>query len=331
MTARVTEAAAFPDAARPFLDADPRATFFLDPAWLEAVTGAYPRFRPFHLVLEEAGGVTGVLPVAETRPLGLREFVSLPFGTHGGPILAPTATEAGTVLLLERFAELTGRLRTVRFEMTVYDPPPALEGALDAALGAHRIDERNWVLDLRPGRDALWDGYEQRLRTNVRRARKSGVWIRSGEGDADLATFFRLYSGQAETRSIAWYHRQPQLETLARSLGSRCRIWLAGLGEEALCGQLVLYHEPREIHFWLSGAVPDSRPVSAFHFLLHSIVQDASASGIAACHFGASLGLEGVARFKRAFGTVARPLVRFYHQPAWVDRIQRVRWRGKEA
>jgi hypothetical protein len=327
---RVTETGAFPETARPLLEADPRATTFLDPSWLEALVAAYPRFRPFHLLLEEGGRVTGVLPAAEARPLGLREIVSLPFGTHGGPLLDPAASEAGIRMLVGRFVELTGRLRTVRFEMTVFDPPAALAGVLDAMLGRHRIEETARVLDLRPGPDALWSAYDQKLRRNVRRAQKAGIWVRRGEGEADREAFFRLYAGQAEERTIAWHHRRPRLEVLFRMLGPRSGIWLAGRGEEILCAQLVLYHEPREIHFWLSGAVRESRPLSAFHLLLHSIVQDAAERGFAACHFGASLGKPGVDRFKRAFSPVARPLVRFYHQPAWVDRIQRVRWRGHE-
>jgi len=331
VTVRVTEAAAFPEAARPLLDTDPRATFFLDPSWLGALVEAYPRFRPFHLVLEEGDRVTGVLPVAEARPLGLREFVSLPFGTHGGPLLDPGASEAGLRSLLDRYAELTGRLRTVRFEMTVFDPPAFLEASLDRVLGEHKTAETDWVLDLGSDPEAIWKGYDTRLRRSLRRATRAGVWARAVPDRRGWDTFHRLYAAQARTWPIAWTHGRSQLQSIRESLGPAAQVWLGGLGEETLCAEIVLYHEARDLHLWLSGASPESRPVAAYHHLLHTIVLDAARRGFRACHFGASMGSRDIDRFKRAFGPVARPLVRFYHQPAWVDRIQRVRWRGDEA
>ena len=116
------------------------------------------------------------------------------------------------------------------------------------------------------------------------------------------------------------------LSIVVEALGNDARIWVAADGERDLCAQLVLYHAHREMHFWLSGAVPESRSVSAFHYLLHNIVQDASRQGYASCDFGSSMGDEGVDRFKRSFGATDRPLLRFCHQPRWLKWFQRIRW-----
>jgi hypothetical protein len=88
---RIREETVPPEAAVSLLARDPQATFFQDPVWLEAVRRAYPRFRPLYLLLEEEGVATGYLGMAETRPFGWREWVSNPFGTHGGPVLARDA------------------------------------------------------------------------------------------------------------------------------------------------------------------------------------------------------------------------------------------------
>jgi hypothetical protein len=308
------------------LEESPHATLFAHPRWLTALCRGYPRFRVRYLVLEEGGTATGVVPLAEARPMGLREVVSLPFGTPGGPFLSRDAGPSGVLELVRAFRQQVGGRRTVRFELTVYDPPASMRQELVSGLGPFLREDHTRVLDLTPGGDALWLSYEQQLRRSVRIATRSGVSVGEETGPEALSAFHRLYADQSRRFPLRWHHSRAALAEVTAGLARDARIWLARREGEPLCGQLALYHEGREVHLWLSGAAPESRPVAAFHFLLHVLVQEAAREGYASCNFGSSLEEEGVDRFKRAFGAVERPLLRFYHQERWIDWVQRVRW-----
>ena len=69
------------------LGEDPRATLFLHPRWMEALARAHPRYRPQYLIAREDGRVMGLLPLMQASRYVLSEWLSLPFGAHGGPVV----------------------------------------------------------------------------------------------------------------------------------------------------------------------------------------------------------------------------------------------------
>ena len=101
--AEVRCVAGLPPAAIRLLEGAGESSLFLQPRWLEAMGRAYPRLRPAHLILEESGEVTGVVPLLEKRVWGLTEVVSNPFGSCGGPVLSTAASRGGLRALLEAF------------------------------------------------------------------------------------------------------------------------------------------------------------------------------------------------------------------------------------
>ncbi len=147
---RVRLATELPSAATGLLDRAGTIVLFHQPRWIEAMRRAYPRFRPAHLVLEEDGAITGVLPVLEKHVCGLGEIVSNPFGTYGGPILDANATREGVRALAAAFLARARRLGVFRFEMSMLDAAAATREDLAAVLGDFAVPEQH--LDHRPGR-----------------------------------------------------------------------------------------------------------------------------------------------------------------------------------
>ena len=315
-----------PEADR-LVDEDPRATVFLHRKWIGALVRGYPRLSPRYLILMEDGEVAGFTPLAEIRPGGLRELVSMPFGTHGGPVVARGVSSAGIELLNREFMDLTRRFGTVRFEMSLYEPSETLTRGLESTRGVERIPSTTLVLDLTPGPEKLWEGYSQQLRRSVRIARKAGVEVREEPGTSGLESFYRLYRMQSREWEIPWHHSLEALTPMVDSLGEDARIWVASHEGRDVCAQLALLHAGREIHLWISGAAPESRPVAAFHYLLATIAEDAARKGYSWLNFGTSMGNPGVEKFKESFSPRRRPIVRVHHQSRWVRWVQRLRWR----
>jgi hypothetical protein len=325
MSVRVELAAEAPAPYEALLAADSRADLFVTPSWRKALLRGYPRFRIGFLLLEEGGHPAGILPVAETRPFGFREVVSLPFGTPGGPFLAPHASEEGLCLLIGAFRNLVRGARTVRYELTVNDPPAPMREELEAAFPGKLLSARRHRLDLTPGPGDLWKRYDQRLRRSVRIAERAEVRV-DRQGREALDVFQELYVVQAREFPLVWHHARSALEGIVEELGEGAAIWVARHRDRPVAAQLALYDRGRDVHLWLSGSRPEARPIAAFHRLLHELVKEASGDGYTGCNFGSSLGLRGVERFKEAFGAVSHPLLRFYHQEGWVDWLQRARW-----
>ena len=325
MEIQILEESSFPDEALPLFQEDQRATLYLHPRWMHAVKEAYPRFRSSYLVLREDDHLRGIIPLVEVRQLGLREVVSMPFGTHGGPVLASDVSPQGVQELISRFVTRLKKFGTFRFEMAIFDPSPLVREVLEAALGSHLISATTSVLDLSGGPDQIWQNYEQQVRRSVRRAENSGVVVRQIPGKAGIDIFHRLYTEQSKTWPLSWHHSRRALRAIAKAMDGGARTWVAFKGGEELCAQLVLCHE-KEMHLWLSGAHPKSRPLAAFHLLLHTLINDGSRKGFVECNFGTSMNEIGVEKFKRSFGPKDKVLARFYHQSRWAEWVQRRRW-----
>lgn len=76
---------------------------------------------------------------------------------------------------------------------------PALRGSGSPAvsplsdLQMESIQTQSYVIDLRPGIDAIWKGLASHCRTHIRKAEKEGVVIREASGPDDLATYYRMH------------------------------------------------------------------------------------------------------------------------------------------
>lgn len=296
---------------------------FHQPRWIEAMRRAYPRFRPAHLLLEEDGSLSGVLPVMEKRAWGLGEVVSSPFGTYGGPILDAGASRDGVRALAKGFLARARRFGIFRFEMTLFDAAPHTREDLVAVLGGFAVPSGTWIIDLGAGEEAVWNGYEGRARTAVRRARELGVAAAVEDGDDAIAALHGLHEGQGRRRPIPWYHAREGLAAVKEVLGEDARVWLARHEGKPVAGALVLSNPGADVHAWVTGASDAARPVHAFTLLMHEAIADAARRGQRVWDFGASADDPRVEFFKRAFGGGAKETLRFFHEAVWVAPARR--------
>ncbi len=177
---------------RAFVHSHPEALAFHRPEWAGLLAECYG-YRPFVLAqLDSDGNIVGGLPVLETKILGRRRWVALPFTDQCPPLLSP-------VVDLDTFAQALEQMRGVH----PLDVRASLPGAYphgDAVL--HRTE-----LERDP--DALFARFHRsQVQRNVRRAEREGVVVRRAETAADLTRgFYRL---TVETRRRLGMPAQPQ-------------------------------------------------------------------------------------------------------------------------
>jgi len=304
---------------------DPRATLFTHPRWMEAITRAFPDQSPRYLVAFDGDRLSGLIPLARRRRFGFDQITSLPYGTHGGPLIAPHAGADTVSALARAFRKLVTGFRVMRFEMSVFNPGPELEAGLDAELGSWVRRMTTHLIDLTPGFDHLWNGaYDRNTRNCVRMSERAGVTVSEETGPEALAVLHRLQ----EEQSRAWsgIHAFPldALRAVCDTLGEDARIYIARLEDKPLMACLFLEHEGREIRPWVSGTDPGARPVRASHLLYNQALRDACARVRRVWDFGGSGGNQGIEFFKQSLGAKPAPVLRFFRVADWVRKVRRV-------
>lgn len=129
-----------------------------------------------------------------------------------GPVV-PAADGPVLPLLMQTAARLArkGGGFALRVEPNMPDDEPQWRAAFER-LGFHTsphvIYLRNtWILDVRPTEKQLLDDMKQTWRYNIGKTGRSGVTIRQGTTEADLAIFYTL---QAETAQREHFYLYPQ-------------------------------------------------------------------------------------------------------------------------
>jgi CelD/BcsL family acetyltransferase involved in cellulose biosynthesis len=163
------------------LGAFPDATAFHTAAWARVLERSYG-YRPRYLAIRREGRISALLPLMEVAsPLTGRRGVSLPFTDCCEPLTSVDGddqelSDAACRMAREsgwRYLELRGGV------------------AGDPAPGALRYFTHRLALDR--GEEALWAGLDGSVRRAIRKARDSGVTVRTASDPASLAIFYRLH------------------------------------------------------------------------------------------------------------------------------------------
>ena len=285
---------------------------FQHPNWVNAAAAA--RGRPHRLA-----GVRAVWPDGRQALLlgtlhsrvGLPVFESMPMGGYGG-------WRCNRALGLDEERDLNRRwLRQVHWPMVVLTSEPGRAAALPAAAWRpwwprgwrERMAPRAFathVLGLSGDDAALLQGMRPKLRGCLRKVDQLGFEFDIRHGEAALADFHRWF----RQGSQAW--QQPAQALLPVG-------FFTALADPRLADVWVLRHQgrevgmalflvgDREVQYQASGTQRIESPVSAMEAVLWAAIRHYRDGGLATMNFGASEGLESVARFKEKFGAVAVP------------------------
>ena len=299
--------------------ADPRATLFLHPRWMQALTRANPSYRPLYLLAREQGEIVGFLPLVRAKRFGFDQYLSLPFGTHGGPLVKSGSPSEVVAALGNAFRDLGTQLNVLRFEMTIYDPPATWRQGLSGSLGEFAREMDTHVIDVA----AVEGGYRRSAERSLRAADSAGVRVRIETDDAAYDRLAAMHASQVRNWPGIEPYSRDLIVAVAETFGPDARLYVARQDGQALAACLCLEHEGREIHPWVSGALPSSRESGAFHLIVDTALREARARGVATWHFGGSGGDAGVAFFKESFGARRVPVLRCFHIAGWARRLRK--------
>jgi CelD/BcsL family acetyltransferase involved in cellulose biosynthesis len=272
--------------------AHPQGTIFHGSGWARVLRDTYGQ-RPYYFTRFEGRQLAGLLPVMEVSSwLTGRRGVSLPF-TDFCPALQGAGCDERN--LFER-AMQCGRERRWKF-LECRGVAGAWEGVQTSlSFCGHKID-------LRAGREKLFEGMASAVRRGVRKAEKTGVTIDFDTGEESMRTFFNLHS---RTRRRHGLPPQPWrfFLNIQRHLLSAGQGFLATarLASRPLAAAVFL-HDGRQALYKFGAWDNGFQSVRPNNLMMWEAMKRCAEMGLATLDLGrTSLSDEGLRRFKLGLG-----------------------------
>jgi hypothetical protein len=182
---------------------------------------------------------------------------------------------------------------------------------------ARVIARRAHVLDLTPGPEALFYGMRKSARRYVRRYERGGLEVEVGQGGELLDVYQELRqhsirqwaAAQHEplwlaTRRAAMRDPPERLDSCARGLGARFRVWVARVDGRAVAANVVV--SGSTAHAIRAASLRGSDvPPGAMQYLDWLAIERASQQGSVAMNLGESGTSPSLSAYKEGFGAVA--------------------------
>ena len=279
-----------------FLGNSSEATGFHTKEWIDAIVETYPNRRPLYIIARDSQKkIAGGMPVIDVSRFGIHNYVAMPFGTYGWPIIRDDASESvreDILAEIERFSRgwNVGLTRIVSLRKLVLP-------------GFRATDAYTHILPLSQDAEAVWNSMGGKTRNQCRKANQSGVIVELENSSDAFCKYYNMYVESARR----WGRRSPPYpwslfaNLQRRADMGRIKLWLAKINGEPVAGALCFYGTTEVI--WWSGAMfAQYSKVCPNNALQRAIIEHACQRGYRSYNMGGSGDLEGVRRFKEGFG-----------------------------
>jgi hypothetical protein len=317
------------------LAADPGATAHQTLEWFDAAietTGAQDVSRLYAL----QDGRRLVVPMLRRSPLPRVALDSAyPGGLGAGGMLATGGLRAADVQLVLRDLLESPAVAT-RLKAHHHTSGRWEAGLVPGVLStSHRIE----VLDLDGGFARVRDErFHSSARRAIRKAESSGLVVDRDTTGALMPTIYDLYldwtTRRAEESGLPTplairvaLRREPRTmyEAVARSLGEKCRIWVARLDGEPVAGLVSLVHGEHAVYWRGYSNKAVAGPLRANNLLQRMAIEDACEAGCRYYSMGESGGVAALERFKQTMGATPRVALECRVERLPLARLERIR------
>ena len=289
---------------RELLDHSSGATVFHTLEWAFALKETFRDLSVKYILVEDRDGryVAG-MPFAKSTTLIFTTYLSMPFGTYGGPVALQGLEDDVFAFISTALQGATRSIMPFSFSSVLFATPVPLERAVHNAFPRGRKTKASThLINLDVGFQKLWDdAFDKETRSCARKAERSGVTVGQDTTLDGAAVLHGLYLKQAAEWGVRTVYPQRLLSKAAELMGDKARIWVGRLNGEPVCAVLVFYFRDM-LMAWLSGQNADGRKVRASHMVYSEILRHACEKGYATFNFGGSGELHGVRFFKESFG-----------------------------
>lgn len=280
------------------VEADPQASIFHHPVWMELLAECYG-FRPFvAAVYGHNGQIAAGLPFMEVNTvLSRRRWVALPFSDHCAPLHRDPAS----------LRQLVDGLASLAYQSSTLDIE--IRWAIDHRAAKSHSDHVLHVLELGDEAGAVASRFHRMHSRNIDIALKKGVRVELGNTAEHVETFYRLH---VDTRRRQGIPVQPVkfFRLLARRLiePGLGYVLLAYFGSECVAASVYL-HWNRTLTYKFGASQDDSLSLRPNNLLFWEAIRWGCEQGYTTLDMGRT-GIEntGLRDFKSRWGAQETPL-----------------------
>lgn len=279
------------------------ATFFHTPIWSKVFAETYPHMSIVTKKFIFDDGTRAILPLIRTKSMKglLSSYISNAAGVYGGWISDNrlSAEQINKILIWvnKHLKNITWRLNPFDSNISKYD--------LVAHYKELKIDA-TYVLHLKHfnNETELKSNYEHAVRRRINQAIKKGLFIKKAEIWKEWEHYYSIYEEALRKwadRGTSYYPIE-LFRNFFNKKDPKVSLWLAKYDDTIIGGNLNFYHNNHCVQwhgvcreaFFKFGVTP---------FLIHNIITKVLVNGYSYYDFNTSGVHEGVAKFKKSFGT----------------------------
>jgi FemAB-related protein (PEP-CTERM system-associated) len=262
--------------------------------WRRVIAGSYGH-ASCYLWAHAGGSVKGVLPLISMRSFVFRRaLVSMPFLDDGGICADDEHVRAQ---LSEQALQIYQDQRA-----DILDLRHRRKNKLDIPVNGSKII---MILKLLDNPDAMWKGFDAKLRNQIRKASKSGVTA-AWSGKDGLADFYEVFA--ANMRDLGSpVHSRKFFEAILDEFRDSARIMLVRKGDRIIGGAVCLCFKDTMIVPWAS-ALREYFSLCPNNLVYWEMIRWGCENGYQRFDFGRSSPDSGTYRFKKQWGTIEEPL-----------------------
>jgi hypothetical protein len=259
--------------------------------WAQVLASTYGH-HPTYFTQINDGRLSALCCVMEvSSPLIGRRGVALPF-TDACPPLASEGVSTDDLLkkVIDYGRQRDWKYFEARHIAPAQNRPPSLKFC-------------GHILDLTPGKDALFSGMTSEIRTGIRKAQKSAIQIEIARTPESIRTYYQLHCITRRRhglppQSIQFY------DNIAR------HVLAAGLGDVVIArhegrpiASAVYFHFNKKVVYKYGASDKAAQRLRGNNLVMWEAIQHFTVQGMTSLDFGrSSFSDEGLRRFKRNFG-----------------------------
>jgi serine/alanine adding enzyme len=266
--------------------------------WKDVIEKSFGH-ETYYLLAEGDNGIKGVLPLVRLKSVLFGNFmISVPYFNYGGICADDEETSAR---LLEAAADIARDKKADYIELR-----HARSSCGGLPVKTAKVSMR---LELPHSREDILKNFSSKLRSQIKRPVKEGMYSRSGR-DGELNSFYTVFSTNMRDLGTPVYSKEFFSNILAEfSYTSMINTVYTSKGAPAASGFLVGFKDVLEIP-WASSLRSYNR-YSPNMLLYWSSLEFARENGYRVFDFGRSTPGEGTYRFKEQWG--AKPVQLYWH------------------
>jgi CelD/BcsL family acetyltransferase involved in cellulose biosynthesis len=275
------------------VEAIPHTHFFQRPEWARVLCTHFRTYAPHHHMFLFDSQARFILPLVRQRICGnlVNALYSLPLGTFGGLIgeTAPTA---------DQLNEIGAYLRHERAVKVAIHLPPSRQGAIMPGFTKVPLHTQVMMLD-RPYERLEREKFVKSKRESVGRARRRGVEIRNSKDSVCVEAFLAVK--RLAQQDKGWRMHYPDAFVREILTFPHTRLFTAWQAGQCASG-IIAFAFHREATAWLGAMDHSLKEGQPMNLLKAEMMRFYLGEGCLRLDLGASMGIESLETYKRAFG-----------------------------